>query len=53
VQEPTGFTNIVAGSFGPTAVLWTSAALLLVAYVCGALFDFDNQIVVQRIIKAI
>ena len=53
VDEPTGFTGSVAAAFGPSAVLWIAAGLLLVTYLCGALFLFDNQIVVQRMIKVI
>ena len=53
VEERTGFASTVAGSLEPSAVLWLSAGLLLVTYVCGALLYYDNQIVVQRIIKVI
>ena len=53
VDEGTGFTQLIADSFGAAAVLWIVAGLLLLAYTCGALFFYDNQIVVQRIIKVI
>lgn len=53
VQEQTGFTRLVANTFGQPAVLWTAAGCLLITYLCGALFYFDNQIVVQRIVKVI
>ena len=51
VEEPTGFTKTIADSFGSTAVLWVAAGLLLLTYLLGALLYYDNQIVVQRIIK--
>ena len=51
VNEPTALVGAVAGPMGQSAVLWISAALLLITYVCGALMYYDNQIVVQRIIK--
>ncbi len=53
VNEPTGFARIATTLFGPTAVLWLAAGLMLITYVCGALFYYDNYIVVQRIIKVI
>ena len=53
VNEGTGFTQVVADSFGTAAVLWIVAGLLLLTYTCGAVFFYDNQIVVQRIIKVI
>ena len=51
VSERTGLTQLVADSFGTAAVLWVMAALLLLTYTLGALLFYDNQIVVQRIIK--
>jgi subfamily B ATP-binding cassette protein MsbA len=51
VQEPTGFTRLASDSFGSMAVLWIAAALLLITYLCGAALYYDNQIVVQRVIK--
>jgi len=51
VSESTGFTQLVADWFGTAAVLWIMALLLLLTYTLGALFFYDNQIVVQRIIK--
>ncbi len=51
VSERTGFTQLVADAFGTAAVLWIMAALLLLTYTLGALLFYDNQIVVQRIIK--
>ena len=51
VNEPTGLAGVVAGSMGQLAVLWISAAMLLITYVCGSLMYYDNQIVVQRMIK--
>ncbi len=53
VDEHTGFGDVVGASLGPTAVLWLAAGLLLVTYLVGALFFYDNHIVVQRIIKVI
>ena len=53
VSEPTGFTKVIADSFGQPAVLWVAAGLLLLTYLGGALLYYDNQIVVQRIIKVI
>ncbi len=53
VKEQTGFANAVAASLGTSAVLWITAGLLLLTYVFGALLYYDNQIVVQRIIKVI
>ncbi len=53
VDEKTGFVNAVAGTLGRPAVLWLSAGMLLITYVCGALLYYENQIVVQRIIKVI
>ncbi len=53
VNEHTGFGDFVGASLGPVAVLWMAAGLLLVTYLIGALFYYDNHIVVQRIIKVI
>ncbi|MDH3718727.1 MAG: ABC transporter ATP-binding protein/permease, partial [Planctomycetota bacterium] len=53
VEERTAFTSAVAAWLGPAGVLWGSAGLLLLAYLCAALMLYDNQIVVQRIIKVI
>jgi ABC-type multidrug transport system fused ATPase/permease subunit len=51
VSERTGLTQLVADSFGAAAVLWIMAVLLLLTYTLGALLFYDNQVVVQRIIK--
>ncbi|MCA9138718.1 MAG: ABC transporter ATP-binding protein [Planctomycetales bacterium] len=53
VKEQTNFGEIVGASFGPGASLWFAAGLLLVTYFVGALFYYDNHVVVQRIIKVI
>ncbi len=53
VDEPTGFTKVISDAFGAPAVLWVAAGLLLVTYLLGAMLYYDNQIVVQRIIKVI
>ncbi len=53
VSEHTGFGDIVGQSLGQGAVLWLTAGLMLVTYLVGALFFYDNHIVVQRIIKVI
>jgi subfamily B ATP-binding cassette protein MsbA len=53
VDEPTGFTKVIADTFGASAVLWVAAAMLLATYLAGAILYYDNQIVVQRIIKVI
>lgn len=53
VQEQTGFGELVSASLGPSSSLWMAAVLLLVTYLVGALFYYDNHIVVQRIIKVI
>ena len=51
--EPTGFGELVTSSLGPNAGLWVAAGLMLITYLIGALFFFDNHIIVQRIIKVI
>ena len=51
VDEGTGFAQLVADSFGTAAVLWILAGLLAADVYLGAVFFYDNQIVVQRIIK--
>ena len=51
VDDGTGFTQLIADYFGTAALLWVLAGLLLLTYTCGAVFFYDNQIVVQRIIK--
>lgn len=53
IDEPTGFTQLISNAFGAQAVLWVAAAMLLAAYLLGALLYYDNQITVQRIIKVI
>jgi len=53
IEERTGFTRLMADTFGTGSVLWIAAGLLLLTYLCGALFYYDNQIIVQRIIKVI
>lgn len=54
VNERTGFSDAAtAASLEPNAVLWLAAGLLLVTYLIGSLFYYDNHIVVQRIIKVI
>ncbi len=53
VEEPTGFTKIIADSLGESAILWVAAGSLLLTYVLGAVLYYDNQIIVQRIIKVI
>jgi len=53
VREETGFTRLLGGLFGPAAMLWVVAGLMLLIYTLGALFLYDNQIVVQRLIKVI
>ena len=53
VQDETGFTRLVGDLLGPSAVLWVVAGLLLLTYMLGAVFLYDNQIVVQRLIKVI
>jgi len=53
VDEQTGFGDLVGASLGQSAALWLAAGLLLVTYMVGALFYYDNHIVVQRIIKVI
>lgn len=53
VSEPTGLVHALVGTQGRPAVLWLSATLLLVTYFCGALLYYDNQLVVQRMIKVI
>ncbi len=53
VAEHTGFGDAVGASLGPSMVLWLAAGLMLVTYLVGAMFFYDNHIVVQRIIKMI
>ena len=53
VHEDTAFVNLVSSWVGPSAVLWTMAGLLLSTYSLGAVFLYDNQIVVQHLIKVI
>lgn len=53
VAEPTGFGQTVTSELGPNAGLWLAAGLMLVTYLVGSLFLYDNHIVVQRIIKVI
>jgi ABC-type multidrug transport system fused ATPase/permease subunit len=53
VGEQTGFGDVVGASLDPSAVLWLAAGLMLATYMIGALFFYDNHIVVQRIIKVI
>ncbi|MCA9214005.1 MAG: ABC transporter ATP-binding protein [Planctomycetales bacterium] len=53
IDERTGFTRMIADVFGEQAIIWVAASSLLVTYLCGAIFLYDNQIVVQRMIKVI
>ncbi len=53
VHDDTLLATAIGDSLGNTGAMWTAAGLLLLTYLCGALFFFDNQIVVQRIIKVI
>ncbi|MCA9192643.1 MAG: ABC transporter ATP-binding protein [Planctomycetales bacterium] len=53
IAEPTRFTAWSTEIIGPKAALWLSAGLMLVTYLAGALFYFDNHVIVQRIIKVI
>ena len=53
IEESTGFTRMIADSWGEQAVLWFAAVALLVTYLLGALFLYDNQIIIQRMIKVI
>ncbi len=53
VSEQTWLAATLAASLGETGAMWAAAGLLLATYLCGALFFFDNQIIVQRIIKVI
>jgi ABC-type multidrug transport system fused ATPase/permease subunit len=43
----------VVGAFGPAALFWILAGALLLAYLGGALMNYDNQIVQQRIVKVL
>ncbi len=45
--------NSAAASSAAASQLWLAAGLLLATYVAGALFYYDNHIVVHRIIKVI
>ena len=53
VAERTYLASVLTDAFGMTGAMWMAAILLLVTYLCGALFFFDNQIVVQRMVKVI
>lgn len=53
VEEKTGFTSALAATCGQAGVLWIAAALLLGTYILSALLNYDNQVVVQRIVKVI
>lgn len=52
-NQHTGFGDSISASLGTSAVLWIAAGLLLLTYMAGALFFYDNHIIVQRIIKVI
>lgn len=53
VHEESSFTRLTASVLGQDAVAWVIATLMLTVYTLGALFLYDNQIVVQRLIKVI
>lgn len=53
IDEPTGFAAWMAQAWGPQTILWVAAASLLSTYLLGAVFYYDNQIIVQRIIKVV
>src|SRR5262245_45298882 len=48
-----GRSDNFAGVLGGPAGLWSIATLLISTYVAGSLFNYDNQVVRQRIIKVI
>lgn len=49
--EGGGMARWAADYMGPVPALWTVAVLMVGAYVCGSLFNYDNQVSQQRIIK--
>jgi ABC-type multidrug transport system fused ATPase/permease subunit len=51
--EPGGLSHDIATALGGPAALWIIAGLLILTYVVGSLFNYDNQVVQQRIIKVI
>jgi len=51
--EAGGLSNDIATALGGPAALWIIAGLLILTYVVGGLFNYDNQVVQQRIIKVI
>jgi subfamily B ATP-binding cassette protein MsbA len=51
--ESGGRSDNFAGALVGPAGLWSIATLLISTYVAGSLFNYDNQVVRQRIIKVI
>jgi ATP-binding cassette, subfamily B, bacterial MsbA len=51
--EPGGLSTHVATVLGARGALWIIAGLLILTYVVGALLNYDNQVVQQRMIKVI
>jgi ATP-binding cassette, subfamily B, bacterial MsbA len=51
--EPGGLSTHVATVLGAPGALWVIAGLLILTYVVGALLNYDNQVVQQRIVKVI
>lgn len=51
LEDSEGLSATVAGHFGPEAALWVVAMLLVGAYVGGAVLQYDNQVVQQRVVK--
>jgi ATP-binding cassette, subfamily B, bacterial MsbA len=53
LEKKQGLTALVAEHFGPEAALWAVGVLLIGAYVGASLLYYDNQVVRQRIVKAV
>lgn len=51
--EPGGWFEDIGTALGGPTALWIIAGLVVFAYVVGSLFNYDNQVVQQRIIKVI
>jgi subfamily B ATP-binding cassette protein MsbA len=51
--EPGGLSTHIATMLGKPSALWIIAGLLILTYVIGALLNYDNQVVQQRIVKVI